>query len=227
MEAVNFLRIEPGTQLAFAQHPLCDVVLEFPRGKLIALIGRNGAGKTTLLRALLGEPVLSTGKLSLPGVAFVPQEHLYPPDLVVRGLLGLAFLPKLGWFRHLQPQDCAAIEEALVGFGLVPLADRSLKALSSGERQRVFLARAVLQQPKVLLLDEPTNHLDPAAVRGFWELLLEKRRGASFDVVASTHDLAFVQGHADWVCGLEKGRAVFSLAAGDVALPGKIADLFT
>src|SRR4029078_4609649 len=70
----------------------------FPRNTLIGLVGRNGSGKTTLLRSFLGEPVLLSGIIEgvTDKVAFVPQEHVYPPHLRLNEMLRLAFLPKAG-----------------------------------------------------------------------------------------------------------------------------------
>ena len=84
-----------------------------------------------------------------------------------------------------------------------------MDGISSGERQKAFLARAVLQNPKVLFLDEPTNHLDPFAVESFWTNLLSARRKNSFEVLVTTHDLEFIRAHADWVYALSQGKPVF------------------
>jgi iron complex transport system ATP-binding protein len=180
-----------------------------PEGKVVALVGRNGAGKTTLLHALLGEPVVRAGELSIVGldarrasyrdranrIAFVPQEHEYPGDLVVGSLLRLAFLPRMGLWGTLPTEATGAIAAALDRFGLTKLRDRRLRDLSTGERQRAFLARAILQKPSALILDEPTNHLDPAAVRAFWKALLGEARQNGLNLLVSTHDLDFLRRH--------------------------------
>jgi len=198
----------------------------FPAGAVTGLIGHNGAGKTTLLRAIIGENVLLSGSIFLGDekrnlrelsprdfaalVAYVPQEHIYPREMRLRDLLALAYLPRLGFFGAISAQQAAEIETAIASFTLQDFRDQPLRKLSTGERQRAFLARALLQRPRILLLDEPTNHLDPAAIAAFWEILLEKQKEYSFDVLVSTHDLAFVKSHCTWICALKKGRLIYS-----------------
>ena len=87
------------------------------------------------------------------------------------------------------------------------LSEKKLGKLSTGERQRLFLARALLQDPALLLLDEPTNHLDPSGVIEFWKRLMARKDGKT--IVVSTHDLSFVKSCAHEVIALEKGRVVF------------------
>src|SRR5690606_13575138 len=82
-----------------------------------------------------------------------------------------AFQRELGLFGRAGDEHAARVEQALQIFGIEDLAERTLEDLSPGERQRVFLARAILPRPRVLLLDEPTNHLDPQARYFFWASL--------------------------------------------------------
>lgn len=194
-----------------------------PEGKITALVGRNGAGKTTLLKALLGEPVVRSGDLRIAGldarsaaygdrarhIAFVPQEHEYPGDATVAALLELAYLPRMGLWGKIPAEAPNEIQRALLSFGLVGKQERRLHSLSTGERQRALLARALLQKPKALILDEPTNHLDPAAVRSFWKALLAETRASGLNLLVSTHDLEFLRRHCDFVLALENGKKAF------------------
>jgi ABC-type cobalamin/Fe3+-siderophores transport system ATPase subunit len=195
-----------------------------PAGKITALVGKNGAGKTTLLRALLGEPVVLGGDLRLAGldarrasytdraraIAFVPQEHEFPGDATVETTLKIAFLPRMGLWGGLPEGAQGEVDRSLESFGLISLRDRRLRDLSTGERQRAFLARAVLQHPKALILDEPTNHLDPAAVRDFWKALIAQTRERQLELLVSTHDLDFLRGQCDHILALDTGRIAFS-----------------
>jgi len=199
---------------------------EFPSGKATALIGPNGSGKTTLLRALTGDPCLKSGDiwlgkdraslrtLGLRGLsklaAVVPQEHRYPKHLLLEEALRLAFLPEAGLLGKLPLADSEPIVEACKQFRLSSLTKRTLGELSTGERQRAFLARAFLQHSQVLLLDEPTNHLDPGGRAQFWNALVTIRKKSSVDVIISTHDLEFVKQHCEWVCALKSGQIVYS-----------------
>jgi len=216
------LRLAHGPKKALSIQPF-DVA--FPSGKLTALVGRNGSGKTTFLRAILGERVLASGEIHLEGlsrpttscsprelskaVAIVPQEHRFPSELRLVDLLRLAYLPSLGLLGRMPDENTPEIQKVLQAFGLEHLARRSLHAISTGERQKAFLARALLQKPKVLLLDEPTNHLDPGAIFDFWETLTKMRTAIPFEVVVATHDLPFVKRYAQWVCALETGNPCF------------------
>lgn len=216
--------------------------IAFPTGAITALIGRNGAGKTTLLRAILGEKVLLSGEIFLgkekrnlrlmppsdfaSALAFVPQEHVYPPEMRLFDMLTLAYLPRLGLFGKISKAQKEEIGNMIASFSLESHALRPLRKLSTGERQRAFLARALLQHPRLLLLDEPTNHLDPAAVATFWEILLKKRTELAFDVLVSTHDLAFVKRHCDWICALSTGRVVYTGQAARFWGSSKLGELF-
>lgn len=194
-----------------------------PKGKITALVGRNGAGKTTLLKALLGEPVVQSGELTLAGldarqasyadraraIAFVPQEHEFPGQATIATLLKIAFLPRMGLWGNLPEGAESEIDRAMTAFGLKDLKERRLSSLSTGERQRAFLARALLQQPKVLILDEPTNHLDPAAVRTFWKTLIAEARERNLELLVSTHDLDFLRRQCDFVLALDSGKMAF------------------
>lgn len=202
----------------------------FPMGKATAIIGPNGAGKTTLIRAILGEHTLISGEIFLPNfpkqvrllsprelsevVAFVPQEHVYPFDLTVFDLMKLAYLKRAGIFGRLPRDDDTEIGAVIGALSLGHLKERPLKRLSSGERQRAFLARALLQKPRLLLLDEPTNHLDPGGKEKFFEALVKEKERSGFDIILITHDLEVVRKYCDWVCALRAGRGVLS---GEVA----------
>lgn len=198
----------------------------FPHGETTAIIGPNGAGKTTLLRAILGEHTLISGEIFLPNfhkkvtllsprelsevVAFVPQEHVYSFDLTVFDLMKLSYLKRAGLFGRLPKDDDAEIHAVIEELTIGHLKNRPLKRLSSGERQRAFLARALLQKPRLLLLDEPTNHLDPGGKEKFFESLVKQRKRSGFDIILTTHDLEVVRKYCDWVCALRAGRGVLS-----------------
>lgn len=199
--------------------------LKIPRGGITSIVGPNGVGKTSLLRALLGEPVITQGEIFLgergtpvskispaqlaAQIAYVPQEHLFPADLLLKDLLRIAFLPKIGMFGKLSLEDEKKIRRMAERLELGALMDRPMKALSSGERQRAFLTRAMLQQSALLLLDEPTNHLDPGATAKFWKLLKENVAASELSVLLSSHDLEWVAKYSDRVLGLRGGEIVW------------------
>jgi len=210
-------------KLRVTPHPL---EFWFPAGHLIALVGRNGSGKTTLLRALIGERTLAGGEIFLwdgsvairktkprqiaGRIAFVAQEQTVPTHLTLFDMLSLAFLPGLGWFGRLNAAQRQRIQDTMEAFGIASLADKRVKEISTGERQRAALARAILQNPRLLILDEPTNHLDPEAKARFWGSLIRETRENGCDVIVSSHDLNWVRRHATWICALSEGEIVYN-----------------
>jgi iron complex transport system ATP-binding protein len=198
---------------------LDGVTLALGRGELVALVGPNGSGKSTLLRVLAGAQPYDEGTVRLDGALLGPMSprararaltivtHAQPPDfaLRVRDVVALGRIPYESYLGRAGPADTAAVRAALAVTGVEPLADRTLGTLSSGELQRVHLARAFAQGVSVLLLDEPTANLDPKhqlvamrLVRAFVE-----RGGAALVVL---HDLTLAARHCDRVLVLEQGR---------------------
>jgi ABC-2 type transport system ATP-binding protein len=194
------------------------------QGSVTALIGSNGSGKTTLLNAIMGNhhrlsgevfveklesPVTKWGtKLFASVFSYLPQEPIYDPYQTVRNHLILALNSEIGLFEKINPDQEARLERILFDFGLSGMQSKALEELSAGERQRVFLARCLLQKSSIVLLDEPTNHLDPNGIEAFWSLLTKNRREKT--VLVATHDLSQIEKNCDWVCILSKGDLVFS-----------------
>jgi ABC-2 type transport system ATP-binding protein len=196
--------------------------LRVESGEVYSFLGLNGAGKTTTIRALLGMIRPSRGTVSLLGRAVGPDGdgpwrrvgHLVErpaayPELTVRENLEIAR-------RLYGVEDRRATSRALERFGLGAWADRRAGTLSTGNRQRLGLARALLHEPELLILDEPANGLDPAGVVEVRELLgtLAHERGVT--VFMSSHILAEVNRLATRVGILHQGRLVEELDAADL-----------
>ncbi|MFS0736198.1 ABC transporter ATP-binding protein [Sphingomonas sp. 1P06PA] len=191
--------------------------LDLDRGKLVAVVGVNGAGKTSLLHAIAG--VAGSGDVAIDGVAL----DRLPP---ARRLRALAFAPAgraIAWPLAARDvvalglgatRDPAAVEAALALVDGRALADRRADRLSTGERARILLARALVARPAVLLLDEPVANLDPRRQIETMALLrAEADRGAA--VVAAIHDLALARVWADRVLVVDGGRIVADGPAAD------------
>ncbi len=187
--------------------------------RLVAVVGPNGSGKTTLLRALTGAVNPSAGAVTLEGK---PVRDWRPPELarvmaVVTQREEPAFplrVPEavlLGRYAHLGPfasatsADLAAVQRAMDRCDLERMADRRIDTLSGGEWQRVRLARALAQEPRLLVLDEPTAALDVRHEMQIFELvrrLVDEGLGA----VIVTHHLNLAARFADELLLLSQGR---------------------
>lgn len=224
---MSAIRIE---NLAFAYNgrPVLDgITLDVKAGELLALVGPNGSGKTTLLRAVSGVLPVNAGAVYLDlgeesaqqismiaprelarSLAAVEQEVHVAFDFTVREIVALGRLPHS--HRLLNPfsmRDTRIVEEAMECMAITPVAERSIQTLSSGERQRVFLAMALAQEPKVLLLDEPTAHLDLKYQIEIMELI-RKLADQGLTVIAAVHDLNLAARYADRVAVLSQGRLI-------------------
>ncbi|HYJ30636.1 MAG TPA: ABC transporter ATP-binding protein [Allosphingosinicella sp.] len=175
--------------------------LDIEEGRLVCLVGPNGSGKTSLLHAFagIGAPA---GEVEIAGVA------LRGVPLAQRTRL-LSFLPasrEMSW--PLVARDVVALggatraqaKAAIDALELGPLAGRRIDRLSTGERSRVLIARALAPEPAVLLLDEPTANLDP-----LWQLKLMAMLHGRTAMVAM-HDLDAAAAHADRLIVMDRGR---------------------
>jgi ABC-type cobalamin/Fe3+-siderophores transport system ATPase subunit len=206
------------------------VSLEVRAGEFHALLGPNGSGKTTLLRAALGLVPPVQGRAEILGraaadwsrrdlarvVGVVPQreENLFPQRVHETVLLGR--YPHLSLFGGVRTADRAAVERALIACDTVDLADRWLWTLSGGEYQRVRLARALAQEPRLLVLDEPTASLDLRHEMELFELVRDLVDGHGLAALLITHHVNLAARFADQVLILAEGQAVAHGAPGDV-----------
>lgn len=195
---------------------LSGVSLDVQAGTFTAIVGPNGSGKTSLLRAIYRAIDLSKGSVSLfdcpigqlsrvqlgKMVGVLRQEPPLQFDFLVEELVALGRAPHKALFDADTKEDRAIIEEAMALTDVSALKKRSFATLSGGEKQRVLLARALAQRPRLLLLDEPTNHLD---VRHQLEVLACVRK-LGLTTIAALHDLNLVFGVADQVLMLSEGR---------------------
>jgi len=190
-----------GVSLSLQGNPiLVDVSLRIERGDYLALLGPNGGGKTTLLKVLLGLLAPDHGVVRVLGrspreargeVGYVPQHARFDlgfpirvQEVVQMGRLGDSRLGRIGAAGR------AAAQSALERVEMGPLAERPIGALSGGQLQRVLIARALAQRPKLLLLDEPTASLDERIGRSVWELFEELSQEMA--VVVVSHDVGAI-----------------------------------
>jgi iron complex transport system ATP-binding protein len=200
---------------------LRDVTVSFSPGRVCGLVGPNGAGKTTLLRSALGLVPLADGRVQVlarplqdwprealaRAIAYLPQASEAHWPVSARRLVALGRIPHRASFAPLSAEDLAAIDTALARCDGLAFAERRMDELSSGERARILLARALATNAAILLVDEPAAHLDPAHQLRLMELLREEAaKGVA--VVVTLHDLALAARFCDTVVVLKDGGLV-------------------
>jgi iron complex transport system ATP-binding protein len=190
--------------------------------ELVAILGPNASGKSTLLRLITGTIAPLSGRVELDGeetsrldvrtraqrIAVVHQESpaIYPAlagDFVLQGRY-----PYGRALRFAGREDIEIARNALAQVGAEHLSRRTMDQLSGGEKQRVILARALAQQPRLILLDEPTLHLDIGAQVELLERLRQLAQENRYAVVVVTHELALAAEFADQVVLLQHGRCL-------------------
>ena len=197
-----------------------EVSLTVRSGEILALIGPNGAGKSTLLKAIAGQlsPLAGTVYLSgrdmadMTGAEISRQRSLLLTGrpaaelMTCREVVAAGRYPYTGRLGILSESDWDTVDKIMVSMDVASLAERLFDDVSDGQRQRVLLARAICQEPRVLILDEPASYLD---IRYQLELVGTLRRLAvetDLAVIISLHELELARQSADRVLCLKDGR---------------------
>ncbi|MDT0343599.1 ABC transporter ATP-binding protein [Streptomyces litchfieldiae] len=213
-----------------------DATLTVPPGRFLGLVGPNGSGKSTLLRSLYRVLRPTAGTVRVDGqdvwqlnprraarhIAVMTQETDSDFDLTVLDVALLGRLPHHGGFGGHGRRDLDLVERALTRVDAAHLAHRAFTGLSGGEKQRVLLARALVQESQVLVLDEPTNHLDIA----FQLELMRIVGGLGLTTLAALHDLNLAAAHCDEIAVLHRGRIVAQGEPTHVLTPELLRDVF-
>jgi iron complex transport system ATP-binding protein len=207
--------------------------LRIAAGSFTGVIGPNGSGKTTLLRLFGGLIAPGAGAVFLGGeplagmpprrralrLALVMQEPPLLFDFSVLEIVLMGRAPRLGLWGLERADDFAAARRALEEVDLAACAARSVQDLSSGERQRVFLARALAQEPSILLLDEPTAFLDLRHALALYAILERLNRKRALTVVVVSHDLTLAARHTSRLVALENGRIAADGPPAEIVTP--------
>ncbi|OAR26704.1 ABC transporter ATP-binding protein [Streptomyces sp. ERV7] len=210
-----------------------EIRLTVDSGAFVGLVGPNGSGKSTLLRGVYRGLRPAGGAVRLDGddlhamdaraaarvLAALPQESAAEFDFTVAEVVAMGRLPHRDRTAVSDREICA---RAMTRTGVAHLADRGVLSLSGGEKQRVLIARALAQQPRVLVLDEPTNHLDIAHQLD----VLSRVRESGLTVLAALHDLNLAAAHCDVLYVIDGGRIVACGPPHDVLQPDLLATVF-
>jgi ABC-2 type transport system ATP-binding protein len=195
---------------------LTDVTATLPAGA-VGLLGPNGAGKSTLIKSLLGLVVPDTGAVRVLGldVAASPLPvrarigYMPESDAHIPGMNAVSYVAYCGELAGLFRVDAVQrAHEVLFYVGLGEARYRNVETYSTGMKQRIKLAQALVHDPDVLFLDEPTNGMDPAGRREMLGLIRDLTRRVGISVVLSSHLLPDVESVCDAVVVLDRGRIV-------------------
>jgi len=209
------------------------ISLEIPSGSFLGLIGPNGSGKSTLIRLMSGELKPEEGKVLLENrpvgsfspmelarrMAVISAEQYFDFPFLVRDVIAMGRFPHARRTQRLQSGDEAVIEEVLRLTEAAPFADRPISHLSSGERQRVLIARALAQEPAVMLLDEPDAHLDIHHQLNVFRLLRRLNAERGISVVLVLHDLTAAAAFCRRLALLDRGVLITHGDPGEVITP--------
>lgn len=211
-----------------------NINLSLLKGELVCLLGPNGAGKSTLMRTLSGMQAPLTGNVFLDGknlhrlpsrtlaknISVVLTEKIEGGLLTAYEVVSLGRYPYTNWSGTLSSKDHEIITWAIGMVGGEELAYRAISELSDGERQKITMARALAQEPKVMILDEVTAFLDLPRRVEFMRLLRKMAHETNRAVLLSTHDLDLALRGADKIWLLPKGGDLTEGAPEDLVLNG-------
>lgn len=208
--------------------------------ELVCVLGPNGSGKTTLLRTLAGMQPTLAGRVELLGdditrlpprmlarrLSVVLTDRVNVGNLSAYDLVSLGRYPHTNWLGQLTGDDEAIIWRSITAVGAEALADRDIAELSDGERQKVMIARALAQAPRVMMLDEPTAFLDLPHRVEVMQILRDLAWTTGSAILLSTHDLDLALRSADRIWLLESGGRLHTGAPEDLILSGAFQHVF-
>ena len=190
---------------------LKDINFSIGQKDFVAIIGPNGGGKSTLLKVILGILTPDTGDVKVFGkepkkarklMGYLPQnlkfDHDFPINVFETVLTGRYH----GLFKGYTEKDDEAVLQALKDVEMDEFKDRQISKLSGGQMQRVFIARAIVREPKLLIMDEPMASIDPEMQHSFYELMSRLKNNMA--IVLVSHDVGAVSTHVDKIACLNQ-----------------------
>ena len=200
---------------------LNDTSLELEQGQIGILLGKNGSGKTTLFKNILGIHAPQSGKIQFDGlnlmkmprrerarrIAYVPQDIQFGALRVFDSIL----MGRVSYFDlKASHEDYLAVEKIIRDMGLESYADRNVDELSGGERQKIAIARAMAQEPKLMVFDEPTGNLDIANEHLIIQEAKKLAKEKNISILSSLHDLNQALSFGDKFFFMKDGMVKYS-----------------
>ena len=207
-------------------------------GRVVALLGPNGSGKSTLIKTIATILPLRSGKIAIDGsdifkmdpidlasrIGYVPQQYTFTLYSTVFETVLLGRRPYIKW--TVSEEELSKVQEALSAVGMEGSAGKYMDRLSGGERQKVFIARALAQDPALYLFDEPTSALDIRHQLSVMETLRDLTATRRAAVVVAVHDLNLAYRYADQIVLLDSGKLVAQGKPPDVLTPARIRTVY-
>jgi iron complex transport system ATP-binding protein len=192
------------------------------KNDFVLIFGPNGAGKSTLLKILAGIIPAKTGEISINGkplagyskrelatqLSYLPQSDEFGLPILVKDILLAGRYPYRSLFKKPSDRDTQLITEGIERFGLGELLQRNMQNLSGGERKKVLLATAFIQDVPLILLDEPMNFLDPGSTVHLAEMLKNLHRNGKTIILVS-HEIEHFFPYATKLLALKKGKKCY------------------
>lgn len=214
--------------------------IHIKKDEITTIVGPNGSGKSTVLKAITRLIPYRSGTVYLDGkqlkeyrpkalsrrIGVLPQVHGAPADFRVKELVSYGRMPHQKMLSGLSDEDKRVIDWAMTATNVQHMQDKSIYEISGGERQRVWIATVLAQQPEILFLDEPTNHLDIAHQYETMRLVYELNRKTGIGVVMVLHDLGHAMEVSDRIVVLKDGKKYAEGNPEDVITPNTLKDVW-
>lgn len=184
---------------------LKNINLDIHKGDYIGVVGPNGSGKTTLIKLILGLLEVKDGKINIysKDVAYVGQKAT---DIDQKFPITVGEVVQLG-------TDKVLAEKAMEDVGITELKNKMIGALSGGQMQKAFIARAIAQKPEILVLDEPTSGIDQTSQKDFYKLLKKLNQEMGITLIIISHDVNIITKEATEIVAINQSVVFYGNAA--------------
>ena len=218
-----------------------SISLSVQRGKIVTLIGPNGSGKSTILKTIIGQLPAISGTVFLDGedmrassrgqiarrMAILMTARMDPELMTCRDVVETGRYPYTGRLGILSDDDHRIVEESMSLVNVIEIADKDFTQISDGQRQRVLLARAICQKPRIIVLDEPTSFLDVHYKLELLGLLRNLAKAQGIAVIMSLHELDLAQKISDTIMCVKGERILRYGAPQDIFTRETIHELYS